>query len=110
MSFKEEFKNSIGELKKIDSNDNYKHEELWKNELDIVTKNINETIEYLQAECTEDEFSWLSEIFVKIVEKCPSKEFIDVLYKLAEKYPEETKKYNIMSFIEEAAKYLESKE
>ena len=107
MSFKEEFKKVIQELNSMDNNDDFKHEELWKKEVKIITENMDETIKYLKTDCTADEFSWLSEIFREIVETCPSKEFVDELYKLAEKYPEETKKYNIISFIDEAAGYLE---
>jgi hypothetical protein len=109
MSFKEKFKNIILELNSMDINDSYKHEELWKKEVEIVTEDINETIKYLKNECTSEEFVWLSEIFREIVEICPSQEFIDELYKLAEKYPEETEKYNVISFINEAAGYLEEK-
>ncbi len=109
MNFKEKFKNVIKELEDINVNDDYRHEELWNKELDIVTENINDTIKYLQTECTAAEFSWLSEIFEEIVEICPSQEFVDELYKLSEKYPEETKEYNIMSFIDEAARYLNEK-
>ena len=107
MSFKEEFKKVIQELNSMDNNDDFKHEELWKKEVKIITENMDETIKYLKTDCTADEFSWLSEIFREIVETCPSKEFVDELYKLAEKYPEETKKSNIISFIDEAAGYLE---
>ncbi len=106
MKFSEKFKNIIQELKAIDINDSYKHEQLWKKEVEIVTEDINETIKYLKTDCTADEFSWLSEIFREIVEICPSQVFVDELYKLAEKYPEETKEYNIISFIDEAAGYL----
>ncbi|MBR6133835.1 MAG: hypothetical protein IKQ29_03875 [Bacilli bacterium] len=107
MNFKERFKNVIQELEDINVNDDYRHEELWNKELEIVTENINDTIKYLQTECTAHEFTWLSEIFREIVERCPSKEFVNELYKLSEKYPDETKEYNIMSFIDEAAGYLE---
>ena len=107
MNFREEFKKVIEDIKKLDVNNDYEHEKLCKKELEIVTKDISVTINYLKTECTADEFSWLSEIFRDIVEKCPSQEFVDELYKLAEKYPEETKEYNVMSFIDEAAGYLE---
>ncbi len=80
MDFKEKFKNVIKELKELDVNNDFTHNELWKKELKIVTEDINETINYLKAECTADEFSWLSEIFKEIVEICPSQEFVDELY------------------------------
>ena len=37
-----------------------------------------------------------------IAEKTHSKEFVLALYKTADKYPEETKKYNILDFIKSA--------
>lgn len=106
MSFKEKFKNIIQELNAIDINDDFKREELWKKEIKIVTEDINETIKYLKNECTSEEFVLLSEIFREIIEICPSKEFVDELYNLAKKYPEDTKKYNVMNFIEEVDNYL----
>ncbi len=109
MTFNEEFKKVIKEISELDINNDYEHEMLCKKELEIVTKDISSTINYLKTECTAAEFSWLSEIFEEIVEICPSQEFVDELYKLSEKYPEETKEYNIMSFIDEAARYLNEK-
>lgn len=106
MNFKEKFKSVIKELESLEINDDFKHEELLKKEIQIVTEDIDETIKYLKSECTKEEFTWLSEIFREIVEICPSREFVDELYNLAKKYPEETKKYNVMSFIEEAEQYL----
>ena len=50
--------------------------------------------------CTADEFSWLSEIVEGIAKRTRSKEFVAVLRKTADKYPEETKEYNIVDFIE----------
>ncbi len=107
MNFKEEFKKVIKEISELDINNDFEHEKLCKKELEIVTKDINVTINYLKTECTADEFSWLSEIFREIVEICPSQEFVDELYELSEKYPEETKEYNILNFIDEAARCLE---
>lgn len=85
----------------------YGLKECWKKEVDILTKNMNETLSYLDNECTEDEYGWLSEIFDDVVKKDPSKEFVDALYRLAEKYPKETKRSNIMPFIEDAGRYVD---
>ena len=106
MNFKEKFKNIIKELDSLEINNDFKHEELWKKEVQVVTEDINETINYLKTECTKDEFVWLSEIFSDVMQVVPSKEFIDELYVMAKKYPDVTKEYNIMSFIDEASQYL----
>lgn len=106
MTFKEKFKGVIQELDKIELEDDFTRDKLWDKEVKIVTEDINEAIKYFKTECTGREFVKLSEIFDQVMEVIPSKEFIDTLYFLAEKYPEETKDYNIMSFIKSAESYL----
>lgn len=104
MSFKEEFKSIIKELELMHPEED--SSKLWKEEVELLTRDMKESIDYLRNECTASEFSWMSEVFSDIMKENPSKEFIEVLYELAKKYPEETEKYNILSFIEEAEMYL----
>ena len=70
--------------------------------IQLFTADLQQTIEFLDNDCTADQFSWMSEVFDEISEKLQSWEFIDALRRTAAKYPEETKKYNILSFIETA--------
>lgn len=74
----------------------------WDREVSLLTADMNETLRYLEEECTADEFSWISEVFDDVIEITQSRRFIEALRKLAVKYPEETKKYNIISFIDSA--------
>ena len=107
------FRNILNERKRIaeemqDSWDNgikKCHDELIR----ILTEDIKSTVEFLEKECTADEFSWLSEIFIEIIDVTQSQDFIKVLYELSEKYPEETEDYNILYFIETAEKHLHNK-
>ncbi len=73
----------------------------------LFTENIDESIKFLDNDCTADQFSWLSEVFDEIAEKTQSHAFIDALKRLAVKYPEETKEFNILSFIESAEGTIE---
>ena len=66
-----------------------------KIEIEILSRNIDNTIAYLETDCTADEFSWLSEVFDDVAKKTQSRAFVDCLYRVAKKYPEECKKYNI---------------
>lgn len=75
----------------------------------LITENIDESIKFLDNDCTADQFSWLSEVFDEIAEITQSHAFIDALKRLAAKYPEETEKYNILSFIESAEGAIEDK-
>ena len=61
---------------------------------------MSETVHYLENDCLADEFVWISEVFDEVAKRTQSHEFISALRKLAVKYPEETKEYNIISFID----------
>ena len=69
-------------------------------EIDILCEDMNETVRYLNEECTAEGFVWISEVMEDVAERTQSLELVESLYKLAEKYPEVTKEYNIMSFVE----------
>lgn len=50
----------------------------------LLTYNINETIEFIETECTPEQFSWLSEIFSDIARASNSKAFLKSLDVLLE--------------------------
>ena len=85
---------------KLHPNDDYATEKCWEEEVEILSENIEETIAFFRQECTEDEFSWLSEIFEDVAERPQSREFVSCLYEIAEQFPEETDKYHILYSIE----------
>lgn len=85
----------------------YGIEQNHKKLISLFTEDINKSIDFLDNDCTADQFSWLSEVFDEIAEITRSKAFIEALKRLAVKYPEETKTYNIMSFIESAEGVIE---
>lgn len=74
--------------------------------VNLCVSDMEATNEFLRTECTDCEFSELSQVFDEIVLKTNNKEFVDLLYQLAEKYPEETKDYNVMYFIDSAKSLL----
>lgn len=67
----------------------------WNEEIAILSRNINDTIKFLETDCTADEFSWLSEVFEQIAKKTQSRAFVDCLYRVAKKYPDICKEYHI---------------
>ena len=74
----------------------------WDEMISVFSEDMAKTIRFLETECTASEYSWLSEIFEDIAEKTQSRDFIATLRRLAVKYPEETEKYNVKSFIDGA--------
>ena len=62
---------------------------------ELFSADVSKTIQFLDV-CTADEFSWLSEIIEDMAKGTHSKEFVAALRKTVDKYPEETKQYNIV--------------
>lgn len=91
----EEIRLAIKKRSETDDEWDYGVQQCCNEEINILSRNIEDTIAFLENECTADEFSWLSEVFDDVAEKTQSRAFVDCLYKVAEKYPEECKKYYI---------------
>ena len=72
----------------------------WDKEVEILARNLNDTINFLDNECTADELSWISEVFDDLVKVTQSRELIACLYRVAAKYPEEDKKYYVVRHIQ----------
>ena len=98
-----DYKEIIQKRAEIDPEWHTEIEKIWSKMIVLFSEDISNTILFLKTECTGDEFVWLSEIFEEIAEKTQSKEFINCLYETAQKFPDETNKYNIISFIDDAA-------
>lgn len=97
-------------LKKLDETEieyDYGIETCWKEEVEILSEDIPSTIEYLQNQCTADEFVWISEIIDDLAEKTRSRELVECYKNLMNKYPEETKEYYIGFCVECAEDFLE---
>lgn len=78
----------------------------WKREVDILSENIESTIDFLYDECTAEEYSWISEVLDDLLEKCPERKLIECYKSLMYKYPEETEIYHIEDFIRSAEDHL----
>ena len=68
-------------------------------EIALFTRNLQETVQFLDADCTADQLSWMSEVFEEISAKLQSWEFIDALKRAADRFPEECKIHNIRECI-----------
>lgn len=75
--------------------------------LAIISESLDDTVNFIENDCTPNEFSWLSEIYNKIIDIFPSQKIITTLRKTASKYPDEVEKYNLNYCIDEAEGYLE---
>lgn len=79
--------------------DSYALEKCWEDEISVLCSNVDETISFMEEECTEEEFSWLSEVFEEVLEQTGSEMLRRCFLDVAEKYSEETKRYHVLDFI-----------
>ncbi|MBO6089926.1 MAG: hypothetical protein J6P37_06430 [Lachnospiraceae bacterium] len=75
-------------------------EECQKKEVEILSEDIKSTIEFLEKECTADEYSWISEVIDILAEKTQSKELVECYKKLMMKFPQEYNTYKIAECVE----------
>lgn len=59
--------------------ENYWINDYWEAAVEIFSKNIDETIDFFQNECTDEELFWLSEIFEELIAKTQSRKLLEVL-------------------------------
>lgn len=94
-----EYNKLIEQRKKLGDIANWDNTPVIKEMIKLFIYNMNETIEFIENECTAEQFSWLSEIFDDIARASNSKAFIKAFRRTARKYPQTTEMYNIEHFI-----------
>lgn len=85
-----------------DAPDYYESSSTIKAEIDLFSKDVQKTVQFLNNDCSAEQFVWMSEVFEEISAKLQSWDFIDALKRCADKYSEECKDYNIQECIEYA--------
>lgn len=106
MKLKEEYEKLLSQRIALEGEIDYDTNPIIKQMIALMTNNINETIHFIDTECSGEQLVWLSEIFDEIAQTSKSNEFIDALRRAAQRYPKETEKYNLTYFINSASEYL----
>ena len=111
MSIKDEYPEIIKQRIKDDGLDDtpdyWETSPTIKCEIELFTRNLQETIDFLDNDCTAEQLSWMAEVFDEISAKLQSWDFVDALRRVAEKYPEYSKKYHLSDTIAIAEAQLE---
>lgn len=106
MSIKNDYQKLIDTRKSIEGDIDYDNNPTIKEMVDLLSDDVSQTIDYINNECTEEQFIQMSEIFDELIEKTKSYELLTSLRLAAQKYPSATQKYNIDYFIDSAEEYL----
>ena len=68
-------------------------------EIALFALNLQETVQFLDNDCTAEQLVWISEVFEEISAKLQSWEFLDALKRGADRFPEECDKHRIRDSI-----------
>ena len=86
--FTEEIRQLLASRIALEINDDASIERYWKMEVDLFKKDIKQTVNYFDNDCTIEEFDWFSEIFESLAECTQSKEIVDSLFRFILNHPE----------------------
>lgn len=73
-----------------------------KEEIQILSEDTPSTINYLQNQCTADEFFWISEIIDDLAAETQSREIVECYKHLGKKYPDMAKTFNFSGCVKYA--------
>lgn len=107
MSIAKEYTELIAERKTWQGDVDYEHNTVIQSMIDLLTNDVDETVQFIEHECNGEQLIWLSEILDEIIEITKSRKIIEACYVVAAKYPEVAEEYNIKFFVDSAAEYLE---
>ncbi len=81
-------------------------EKCWAELTEALTEDIEVTRKFLLEDCTADEASWVSEVYDDIVYKTQSQEYIDLLRKSINRFPEEAERHHMAENLDIAVKTM----
>ncbi len=81
-------------------------EKCWAELTEALTEDIEVTRKFLLEDCTADEASWVSEVYDDIVYKTQSQEYIDLLRKSIDRFPEEAERHHMAENLDIAVKTM----
>ena len=71
-------------------------------EIALFSRSLEETVKFLDRKCGVYDFGWMSKVFRQISANLKSWEFIDALYRAAERFPQFSEKHYINDCIPDA--------
>ena len=102
---KEEIDDIVSHRIKLHIEDGFGLQKCWDKEIEILSRNMSETIFFIENECSDEIFCWIGEIFDDVVEITQSKEFLEAIKKRASKIIDEKSR----RFIETDIRYAENR-
>lgn len=103
---KEELEKIIKKRVSLEIGDDFALDKCWEEEIQILSEDINKTMNYILNEITDENFYWISEVFEEVIDKTQSEKLLKIFETRNEKVEDENYKKDIYKEIEFAKQYL----
>ena len=100
--FNREYMAIIRRIEKLQDHPVYFEMPAIKSEIELLSRNLQDTVNFLDHDCTGEQLVWMSEVFEEVSANLKSWEFIDALTRAADRFPKACSEYNIRNCIEYA--------
>lgn len=85
----EEIKNVISQELKLHVEDYIGIQECWDEEIEILTRDMAATINFIENECDDETFYWMGEVFYEVVARTQNRDFFEAIKRRAAKVVDE---------------------
>lgn len=97
--FADEYADIIRRRRMLPQEFDWDSEPVIKEEINLLKRDMGETIRFIQTECTCDQLGWMSEVFDEVMKIAPCPKFIEACRKKVGSYPEGVDKSQMTNFV-----------
>ena len=103
----DDIKDVVSRRIKLHIEDDFGTQKCWDEEIEILSRDMSETIKFIEDECSDEIFCWIAEVFEDVAEITQSKEFIETIKKRAAKIVDEEYRHSVETDIRFAENKLD---
>ena len=92
---KDEIENAIEQRVKLHSEDYFGTQKIWDKEIEILSRDMNQTIKFIENDCDDETFCWIGEVFEYVAARTQSREFVDAIKRRAEKVVDDQERQSV---------------
>ena len=79
----------------------------WEREIDAALDDLDSTIQFIDAECSDEELYWFAEVFDDIMEKTRSTKFLDCFRRRVQRVENPDWKTTLLEDVRTASEYVD---
>ena len=90
-----ETKEIIARRLAFDDEDYINIQKCWDAETEILSRDMAQTVKFIENECDDETFYWIGEVFDDVAERTQSREFLEAIKRRAERVVDDEQRRSI---------------